>query len=127
MRPRRFLRSWASLESPRIAITSLALVMSKPVSLGTPLLGPPRPTIICLKLRSLTSRQRFQVTSWGSIRYGFPFRIDVSTQAASKLFASPTAWVSPVRCRLKSSIGITWLRPPPAAPPLIPNTGPIEG
>ncbi|MBF8289963.1 MAG: hypothetical protein HW391_931 [Chloroflexi bacterium] len=37
------------------------------------------------------------------------------------------AWTSPVRWRLKSSIGITWLWPPPAAPPLIPNTGPRLG
>src|SRR5436190_10089929 len=37
------------------------------------------------------------------------------------------AWTSPVRWRLKSSIGMTWLYPPPAAPPLIPKTGPSDG
>ena len=26
-----------------------------------------------------------------------------------------------------SSIGTTWLYPPPAAPPLMPNTGPMDG
>src|SRR5215212_4284313 len=46
--------------------------------------------------------------------------------AASWLWASVTAWMSPVRCRLSASIGTTWLWPPPAAPPLMPNTGPIE-
>ena len=47
--------------------------------------------------------------------------------AAARLCAAPIAWTSPVRWRLKSSIGMTWLRPPPAAPPLIPNTGPRLG
>ncbi len=35
--------------------------------------------------------------------------------------------MSPVRCRFSASIGTTWLYPPPAAPPLIPNVGPIDG
>src|SRR5262249_25435174 len=35
--------------------------------------------------------------------------------------------MSPVRCRLSTSMGTTWLYPPPAAPPLMPNVGPIEG
>ena len=34
---------------------------------------------------------------------------------------------SPVKARLMSTIGTTWLYPPPAAPPLMPNTGPIDG
>ncbi len=38
-----------------------------------------------------------------------------------------TACMSPVRCRFSTSIGTTWLYPPPAAPPLIPKVGPIEG
>ena len=37
------------------------------------------------------------------------------------------AWMSPVKCKLNSSIGITCEYPPPAAPPLIPNVGPCEG
>ena len=32
----------------------------------------------------------------------------VSTNAEARLCAAPIAWVSPVRWRLKSSIGITW-------------------
>ncbi len=35
--------------------------------------------------------------------------------------------MSPVRWRLNSSIGTTWLMPPPAAPPLMPKVGPIDG
>ena len=34
---------------------------------------------------------------------------------------------SPVKCRLMSVIGLSWLLPPPAAPPFMPNTGPIDG
>ncbi len=34
---------------------------------------------------------------------------------------------SPVKLRLMSVIGTTWAYPPPAAPPFIPNTGPIDG
>ena len=51
----------------------------------------------------------------------------LSIIAASRLWAAVTACMSPVRCRLSTSIGTTWLYPPPAAPPLIPNVGPIEG
>ena len=32
-----------------------------------------------------------------------------SMAAASRLWATPTAWMSPVRWRLKSSIGTTWV------------------
>ncbi len=53
--------------------------------------------------------------------------IRASIAAARRLFAAVMAWMSPVRCRLKSSMGITWLYPPPAAPPLIPNVGPWLG
>src|SRR6266480_4101517 len=34
--------------------------------------------------------------------------------------------MSPVKWRLRSSIGTTWAYPAPAAPPLIPNTGPSD-
>jgi len=44
-----------------------------------------------------------------------------------RLFAAETAWMSPVKWRLISSIGRTWEYPPPAAPPFVPNTGPSEG
>ena len=37
------------------------------------------------------------------------------------------AWRSPVKCRLICSMGRTCECPPPAAPPLIPKTGPSDG
>ncbi len=46
--------------------------------------------------------------------------------AASMLLAAPIAWMSPVKCRLRSSIGTTCACPPPAAPPLSPKTGPSD-
>ena len=58
---------------------------------------------------------------------GLPCRIDASSIAASRLLAAPIAWMSPVKCRLRSSIGTTCVMPPPAAPPLMPKTGPSEG
>src|SRR5882724_4089599 len=51
----------------------------------------------------------------------------LSISAESKLCARPIAWKSPVKCRLMSSIGTTCAYPPPAAPPLTPNTGPSDG
>ena len=50
-----------------------------------------------------------------------------SIAAATRLCATEMAWMSPVRWRLNSSIGTTWLYPPPAAPPLMPKVGPIDG
>ena len=38
-----------------------------------------------------------------------------------------TAWMSPVKCRLMSSMGRTWEYPPPAAPPFTPKQGPRDG
>ena len=35
--------------------------------------------------------------------------------------------MSPVKCKLISSIGATCECPPPVAPPFIPNTGPSDG
>src|SRR6516225_11498014 len=51
----------------------------------------------------------------------------VSIAAARRLLAAVMAWMSPVRWRLNSSIGMIWLYPPPAAPPLIPKVGPWLG
>ncbi len=62
-----------------------------------------------------------------SILCGLPCRIDASSIAASRLLAAPIAWMSPVKWRLRSSIGTTCVMPPPAAPPLIPKTGPSDG
>src|SRR4051794_18567546 len=50
-----------------------------------------------------------------------------SMNAASMLLAAATAWKSPVKWRFRSSIGTTWVRPPPAAPPLMPKIGPSDG
>src|SRR6185312_6614014 len=47
-----------------------------------------------------------------------------ATNAASMLLAAAMAWKSPVKCRFRSSIGTTCVRPPPAAPPLMPKIGP---
>ena len=127
MRPRRARRSFRSDASPSTAITSDADVMSKPDCLGTPFFGPPSPTWISRSARSFMSTTRFQLMRSVSTSSGLSSRHDVSSAAARRLFAAPTAWKSPVRWRLKSSIGTTWLCPPPAAPPLIPNTGPIDG
>ena len=73
------------------------------------------------------STTRGQVIEKGSIACGLRWWRLLSTNAAARLWAAPIAWTSPVRWRLKSSIGMIWLWPPPAAPPLIPNTGPSDG
>src|SRR5438105_1670104 len=72
------------------------------------------------------STARRQPIRSASILWGLPCRIEASIIAASRLLAAPIAWMSPVKCRLRSSIGTTWVMPPPAAPPLIPNTGPTD-
>mmetsp|Transcript_24644 Transcript_24644/g.66405 ORF Transcript_24644/g.66405 Transcript_24644/m.66405 type:complete len:201 (+) Transcript_24644:1052-1654(+) len=55
------------------------------------------------------------------------WKIRVSIAAARRLFAATMAWMSPVRCRLNSSIGTTCAYPPPAAPPFVPKVGPCDG
>jgi hypothetical protein len=59
--------------------------------------------------RSEMSTTRGQSTPSGSMPSGLLWVSELSTKAASRLCAAPTAWLSPVRWRLKSSIGITWL------------------
>src|SRR5439155_4169718 len=51
----------------------------------------------------------------------------LSIIAASRLCAAVMACMSPVSGRFSRSIGTSWLWAPPAAPPLMPNVGPIEG
>ncbi len=51
----------------------------------------------------------------------------MSIKLANKLLAAVIAWISPVKCKLISSIGAICTFPPPVAPPLIPNTGPKDG
>ena len=111
----------------KIAMTSDATVMSKPSSRGTPLALPPRPSTMLRSCRSFMSTTRFQVILRTSMPSWLPLWICASSIAARRLFAAPMAWKSPVKCRLMSSIGTTWAYPPPAAPPLMPNTGPKLG
>src|SRR5437016_5644833 len=82
---------------------------------------------ILRRARSLTSTTRGQVIVSGSMSSGLPWVIELSTMAASRLCASEIAWTSPVRCRFRSSMGTTWARPPPDAPPLMPKVGPSDG
>ncbi len=114
----------------RMAISSLETVMSTPVLRGKIGLGEPsrslsslKPTLIERSVRSHTSTTRFQVIVAGSmsILRARPRRLSaasvcrlswymrVSSAAATRLCATVMAWMSPVRCRLKSSMGMTWL------------------
>ncbi len=127
IRPSRWRRSLRLVVRPRMAITSEATAMSKPDSRGWPFSRPPRPITIFRSARSLTSTTRGQVMVSGSMRSLLPWVMELSTMAASRLWASEIAWTSPVRWRLKSSMGTTCAWPPPAAPPLIPNIGPSDG
>ena len=72
------------------------------------------------------SMHRFHEIESGSIRSSLPCTRCASISAASRLFAAVIACRSPVKCRFRSSIGTTWAWPPPAAPPLTPNTGPSD-
>ena len=62
-----------------------------------------------------------------SIFSSFPRKIWLSISAHKRLFAAVIACRSPVKCKLISDMGTTCAYPPPAAPPLIPNTGPSDG
>ena len=94
-------------ERQNTAMTSLATVMSKPSSRGTPCILPPRPSTILRSWRSFMSTQRFQVIFLTSMPSLLPCWMWLSSIAASRLFAAPMAWKSPVKCRLMSSIGTT--------------------
>jgi hypothetical protein len=85
------------------------------------------PMTMLRSARSLTSSTRRQVTLWRStLKKSSLWWTWLSIIAASRLWAAVTACRSPVRCRLRVSIGTTWLQPPPEAPPLIPKVGPID-
>ena len=90
-------------------MTSDAAVMSNPVCRGTPSIVLPRPTMTLRSARSLTSSTRRQVMSCGSMPAALPWWRWLSIIAESRLCAAVTAWKSPVRCRLSTSIGTTWL------------------
>mmetsp|Transcript_18528 Transcript_18528/g.30075 ORF Transcript_18528/g.30075 Transcript_18528/m.30075 type:complete len:232 (-) Transcript_18528:311-1006(-) len=127
MRPSRSFKSLTLVAKQRIAITSDATTISKPSSRTKPLAVPPRPIVIFLKDLSFMSSTRLNVIKRGSMFNSLPCWIWLSIIAASRLFAAVMAWKSPVKCRLMSSIGTTCAIPPPAAPPLVPKTGPNDG
>ena len=91
----------------KMAITSLATVISKPSSRGVPFTLPPRPSTMKRSWRSFISMQRFQVMRRGSMFSGLPCWMLLSIMAASRLLAVPMACRSPVKCRLMSSMGTT--------------------
>src|SRR5215471_13907738 len=126
IRPSLERMSWSDVDRASTAIASDAAVMSNPVCLGTPSAAAPRPITMLRSARSLTSSTRRQVMLCWSMPSLFPWCRWLSSIAESMLCAAVTACMSPVRCRLSVSNGTTWLYPPPAAPPLIPNVGPIE-
>ena len=59
--------------------------------------------------RSLRSTTRFQVTVRGSMSRALPWCRWLSIIAASRLLAAAIAAKSPVKARLMSTIGTTWL------------------
>ncbi len=89
-------------------MTSLATVMSKPSSRGTPWALPPRPMTMFRRARSFISTTRFQMIRRGSMFSGFPCWMELSSMADSSMWAEVMAWKSPVKCRLMSSMGTTW-------------------
>ena len=120
-------RSLISLARHRTAMISDATVISYPSSRGIPLVLPPSPSTTFRSWRSFMSTQRLQVIFLGSMFSSLPWKMWLSIIAASRLFAAPIAWKSPVKCRLMSSMGTTCAYPPPAAPPFTPKTGPRDG
>ena len=106
---------------------SLATVIMKWSSRGTPFTCPPSPMIQLRRTRSFMSRQRLKMILRVSMSKALPCWMWLSIIAQRRLFALVIAWKSPVKWRLMSSIGTTWEYPPPAAPPLTPKTGPKDG
>ena len=98
-----------------------------PSSLTKPLAFPPIPTTMFLKALSFISITLLKVILLESILNAFPWCIWLSIAAHKRLLAAVIACISPVKCKFISSIGTTCAYPPPAAPPLTPNTGPKEG
>ncbi len=107
IRPRRARRSARSEASASTAITSDAAVITNPFSRGTPCIFPPSPMTVYRSSRALTSSVRGHVMLVGSIPSGFPKYSDASSADASRLWAAVTAWKSPLKWRLMSSIGTT--------------------
>ena len=70
--PRRSFKSLIPEERQSIAIISLATVIIKPSSRGTPFTLPPRPITTFLSALSFISRQRLKRILLGSMRSSFP-------------------------------------------------------
>ena len=87
---------------------SEAAVITNSFSRGIPCAFPPSPTTVSRSSRSFTSSVRGHVIVGGSMPSGLPWKIDASSAAASRLCAAVTAWKSPLKWRLMSSIGTTW-------------------
>ena len=109
IRPSRARRSYRSVARARTAMTSEPTVMTNSVSRGMPSSRPPRPMTTWRSARSLMSTTRGQRIPCGSMPSGFLWWRLLSRNAPARLWAAPIAWTSPVRWRLKSSIGMTWL------------------
>ena len=127
MAPRRRSRSARSSARQKIAMVSVATVMSKPSSRGYPLFEPPSEFTMERSARSLMSTARRNEMRRVSRSSPLPQKMWLSSIAASRLLADVMAWKSPVKCRLMSSIGTICEKPPPHAPPLMPKHGPSEG
>ena len=108
MRARRAFRSSMPAVRHRMAITSQATVMSKPLSRGTPSERLPSPMTMLRRARSFMSSTRRSSTRWESMPRGLPWCRELSSRAHNRLLAAPIASMSPVNCRLRSSIGSTW-------------------
>ena len=65
-------KSLKSLARQRIAIISVATVISKPSLRGVPFTEPPSPISISRNARSFKSKARFQIMRLGSISNSFP-------------------------------------------------------
>ena len=95
-----------SVARQRMAMTSEATVMSKRVLRSTP--SPPWPMVIWRSARSFRSTTRGQEMSLGLMLSSLPWNRWLSSTAAHRLWAVVMAWMSPVKWRLMSSMGITW-------------------
>ncbi len=90
-------------------MTSDATVICHSDSRAGPFSLPPSPTMTLRIARSLMSTTRGHTIELGSMPSGFLWWRWLSRNAAARLWAAPIAWLSPVRWRLKSSMGMTWL------------------
>ena len=120
------MKSSTSLAKQRIAINSLATVITNSSCLGATLVSPSE-TVTLLSALSFISSALFQRIFSGLIFNWLPWKIELSMQAAIKLIELVRACISPVKCKLISSLGTTKALPPPVAPPLMPKTGPNDG